>query len=77
MAWEQFLGWLVCGLLGLFVTGIFTFLSMLIGEIKKMREEMSKLNEKLVELVTNQEWQGREILRLEQRINDVENKDRR
>lgn len=50
--------------------------NLLIAEVRGVRDEMSDLNKKLAQVVTNQDWHSREILRLEQRINDIEDYNR-
>lgn len=72
MTFNQFAFWLLCGLLTLIVLGAGRFLNALIAEIKGMRSEMSELNNKLAQVVINQDWHGREMLRLEHRVNELD-----
>lgn len=72
MEFQQFAFWLLCGLLGILVAGLGWFLTNLIAEIKLVRVEMSSLNEKLATVVTNQDWHGKELLRLEKRVELLE-----
>jgi hypothetical protein len=74
MDFNQFAFWLLCSLLATSVLGVGWFFQALIVEIKGMRSEMSELNSKLAQVVTNQEWHARDILRLETRVNTLENK---
>lgn len=74
MDFNQFAFWLLCGLLMTIVAGVGWFFQALIIEIKGMRNEMSELNQKLAQVVTNQEWHSRDILKLESRVNTLENK---
>jgi TM2 domain-containing membrane protein YozV len=72
MDFQQFAFWILCGLLTILVSGLGWFLSALISEIKGMRLEMSHLNEKLATVVANQDWHGKELLRLEKRVETIE-----
>jgi hypothetical protein len=73
MAWPDFAFWLLCGALGIIVSAVGWFLHSLISEIRAMRLEMASLNEKLVQVVVNQDWHGKEITRLEKRVEQIEN----
>jgi len=75
MEFSQFAFWLLCGLLIVVVTGVGWFFQALIVEIRGMRCEMNELNQTLAKVVINQEWHGKEILRLETRLNTLEDKD--
>jgi Tfp pilus assembly protein PilO len=72
MNWPEFAFWLLCGLMTVLVSGVGWFLHSLISEIKAMRMEMQSLNEKLVQVVVNQDWHGKEINRLEKRVETME-----
>lgn len=72
MEFSQFAFWLLCGLLTIITILAGKFLSAMISEIRGVRLEMSELNSKLAQVVTNQDWHGREILRLEHRVNDLD-----
>lgn len=72
MDFVQFAFWLLCGLLSTLVLAIGWFLSALISELRGMRSEMSQLNERLAQVVTNQDWHGKELNRLDLRINILE-----
>jgi hypothetical protein len=61
MDFNAFAFWLLCGLLGLAVTVLGFFLSGILGEMKK-------LNDRLIQVVTNQEWHYREILNLKEDV---------
>lgn len=72
MEFNEFAFWLLTAVLSVIAMGVGWFLVALIGEIKGMREEMGKLNEKLAHVVVNQDWHAKEILRLERRIDEIE-----
>ena len=72
MDFNQFAFWLLCSVLGLLALGLGWFLQALITEIRGMRLEMSQLNEKLAQVVTNQDWHGKELNRLDLRIHALE-----
>jgi hypothetical protein len=77
MNFPDFAFWLLCGALGIIVSAVGWFLHSLISEIRAMRLEMASLNEKLVQVVVNQDWHGREIVRLEKRLETIENNSQR
>lgn len=77
MEFNQFAYWLLCGLLTVIATVLGWFFTQLIIEIKKMRIEMNDLNNKLSQVVTNQTWHERDILRLDNRLNELEHEIRR
>jgi hypothetical protein len=77
MNFPDFAFWLLCGALGVIVSAVGWFLHSLISEIRAMRLEMASLNEKLVQVVVNQDWHGREIVRLEKRLETIENNSQR
>jgi predicted DNA-binding ribbon-helix-helix protein len=72
MEFHAFAFWLLCSLLGVLCAGLGWFFTALISEIKGMREEMSNLNSKLAVVVANQDWHGKELLRLEKRVETIE-----
>jgi hypothetical protein len=74
MEFNQFSFWLLCSALVALVSAVAWFLNSLLIEIRGVRIEMNSLNEKLAHVVTNQDWHGKEILRLESRLNSLENK---
>jgi hypothetical protein len=61
MSFDAFSFWLLCGLLGLGVTVLGFFLQGILAEMKK-------LNDRLIQVVTNQEWHYREILNLKEDV---------
>lgn len=58
MDFTNFAFWLLCGLLTLAVIVLGFFLQGILAEMKK-------LNDRLIQVVTNQEWHYREILKLQ------------
>ena len=69
---QDFAFWLLCGSLGLIVIMVGWFLQTLLGEIRGVRVEMADLNQTLVKVVTNQDWHGKEIERLNSRVEKLE-----
>jgi hypothetical protein len=61
MDFNAFAFWLLCGLLGIGVAILGTFL-------KGILDEMKTLNAQLIAVVTNQEWHYREILYLKEEV---------
>lgn len=72
MDFNQFAFWLLCGLLSAIAFIIWTFLSQLISVIKNVQVEMSQLNEKMAAVVTNLDWHGKELSKLDSRLTKVE-----
>lgn len=72
MDFHAFAFWLLCSLIGVLCMCLGWFFVALISEIKGMRTEMAGLNEKLATVVTNQDWHGRELSRLEKRVDSIE-----
>lgn len=58
MEFTAFAFWLLCGLLTIAVVVLGFFLQGILAEMKK-------LNDRLIQVVTNQEWHYREILKLQ------------
>lgn len=72
MDFNQFAFWMLCGLLTISVSALAWFLNSLISEIHLMRTEMSSLNEAIVKVVTNLDWHGKELNRLDSRLSSIE-----
>jgi hypothetical protein len=72
MEFQEFAFWLLCGTLAMLVGIVAWFLQTLLGEIKGVRIEMVDLNQTLVKVVTNQDWHGKEIERLNGRVEKLE-----
>jgi len=72
MSLTSFEFWFISGLITLLIIVIGYFLSILIGEVKKMGTEMTMLNEKIAIVVTNQDWHKMELARLDSRISKLE-----
>lgn len=67
MDFNTFAFWLLCGLLGLAVTVLGFFLSGILNEMKT-------LNAQLIQVVTNQEWHYREIIKLREDVDALKMK---
>lgn len=72
MDFNTFAFWLMCGAIGLVVVMVGWFLKALLAEVRLVRGEMNTLNMSLVKVVSNQEWHGKEIDRLNGRVERLE-----
>jgi len=74
MSLSNFEFWLMCGLISVLIIVVGWFLSALISEVKGLRTEMGAMNEKLAAVITNQDWHGKELARLDTRLSKLEDR---
>jgi hypothetical protein len=74
MDFREFSFWLLCGSITSIGLIVWHFLSSLILEIRLVRQEMADLNQKMATVVTNLDWHGKELSKLDSRLTMVEKK---